>query len=106
MNAGAVEGEKEWEHTLVCILINIAGLAGLVAIQFIVLFSTGQAMWHANRSWVNICLIIPFIPMMIFGTIILRRMYKKTGTIYLGAFTMAFVATLLTVANANTIMRI
>lgn len=106
VNAGAVEGEKEWEHTLVCILINIAGLAGLVAIQFIVLFSTGQAMWHANRSWVNICLIIPFIPMMIFGTIILRRMYKKTGTIYLGAFTMAFVATLLTVANANTIMRI
>lgn len=106
VNAGAVEGEKEWKHTLMCTLINIAGLVGLVAIQFIVLFSTGQAMWHANRSWVNICLIIPFIPMMIFGTIIIRRMYKKTGTIYLGAFTMAFVATLLTVANANTIMRI
>lgn len=106
MNAGAVEGQKEWKHTLLCVIVNIAGLAGLVAIQFIVLFTTGHAMWYENREWVNICLIIPFIPMMIFGTVILRRLYKKTGTIYLGAFLMAFVSALITIANANTIMRL
>ncbi|MFR3823268.1 MAG: hypothetical protein ACLTZG_18000 [Hungatella hathewayi] len=106
VNAGAVEGQKDWKHTLLCVIVNITGLVGLVAIQFIVLFSTGHAMWYENRSWVNICLIIPFIPMMIFGTVILRRLYKKTGTIYLGAFLMAFVSALITVANANTIMRL
>lgn len=106
VNAGAVEGQKEWKHTLLCVIVNIAGLVGLVVIQFFVLFTTGHAMWYENREWVNICLIIPFIPMMIFGTVILRRTYKKTGTIYLGAFLMAFVSALITIANANTIMRL
>lgn len=106
MNACSVENQKEWKYTLLCVIVNIAGLVGLVAIQFVVLFTTGHGMWYKNREWVNICLIIPFIPMMIFGTLILRRTYKKTGTIYLGAFLMAFVSTLITVANANTIMRL
>ena len=81
-------------------------MVALVVIQFAVLFSTGVAMWYANRAWVNICLIIPFIPMMIVGTVLLRKCFKKTGTIYFGAFLMALVSTLIMVANANTILRI
>ena len=86
--------------------MNVIGLVALVVIQFAVLFSTGVAMWYANRAWVNICLIIPFIPMMIVGTVLLRKCFKKTGTIYFGAFLMALVSTLIMVANANTILRI
>lgn len=107
VNASArMECKKEWHNTALCVAVNIIGLLGLIAVQFAVLFSTGVAMWHANRSWVNICLIIPFVPMMLVGTIILRKAYKKTGTIYFGAFLMALVATIIMVANANTIMRI
>ena len=89
-----------------CVAVNTIGLIGLVAIQFIVLFTTGQAAWYANRSWVNICLIIPFIPMMAIGTVVLRKAYKKTGTIYYGAFLMAFVSTLVSISTANAILRI
>ena len=107
VNASArTETKKEWQNTALCVAVNVAGLLGLIAIQFAVLFSTGVAMWNANRSWVNICLIIPFIPMMIAGTVIVRKSFKHTGTIYFGAFLMALVSTLIMVANANTILRL
>lgn len=107
VNANArTECKKEWHNTALCVAVNVIGLVGLVIVQFAVLFTTGTAMWYANRAWVNICLIIPFIPMMIVGTIILRKAFKHTGTIYFGAFLMALVSTLIMVANANTILRI
>ncbi len=107
VNASArTETKKEWQNTALCVAVNVAGLLGLIAIQFAVLFSTGVAMWNANRSWVNICLIIPFVPMMIAGTVIVRKSFKHTGTIYFGAFLMALVSTLIMVANANTILRL
>ena len=107
VNASArTECKKEWHNTALCVVVNVIGLVALVVIQFAVLFSTGVAMWYANRAWVNICLIIPFIPMMIVGTVLLRKCFKKTGTIYFGAFLMALVSTLIMVANANTILRI
>lgn len=107
VNANArTECKKEWHNTALCVAVNVIGLVGLVIVQFAVLFTTGTAMWYANRAWVNICLIIPFIPMMIIGTIILRKAFKHTGTIYFGAFLMALVSTLIMVANANTILRI
>ncbi len=102
--AGRVEAKKEWMNTALCVFINVIGLVALVAIQFIVLFSTGVAAWYANRAWVNICLVIPFIPMMFIGTIILRKAYRHTGTIYFGAFLMALISTIIMVANANTIL--
>ena len=101
-----IETKKPWHNTAMCVAVNTIGLIGLVAIQFIVLFTTGQAAWYANRSWVNICLIIPFIPMMAIGTVVLRKAYKKTGTIYYGAFLMAFVSTLVSISTANAILRI
>lgn len=107
VNASArTESKKEWHNTAMCVAVNVIGLIGLIAVQFFVLFTTGVAMWHQNRAWVNICLIIPFVPMMIIGTIILRKAYKKTGTIYFGGFLMALVSTLIMVANANTILRV
>lgn len=101
-----VKMKKEWHNTAMCVVVNTIGLIGLVAVQFIVLFSTGVAAWYENRSWVNICLVIPFIPMMAIGTVVCRKAYKKTGTIYLGAFIMAFVSTLVSISTANAILRI
>ena len=105
VNAGGrVATDKKWKNTALCVFINVIGLIALVAIQFIVLFSTGVAAWYQNRAWVNICLVIPFIPMMFIGTIILRKAFRKTGTIYFGAFLMAIISTIIMVANANTIL--
>ena len=96
--------KRPWTNTAMCIAVNTLGLIGLVAIQFIVLFSTGVAAWYMNRAWVNICLIIPFIPMMAIDTVVLRKAYERTGTIWLGGFLMAFVSTLVSVSTANAIL--
>ncbi len=105
VNASAkFETKKPWHNTALCIFVNIIGLVAVVAIQFIVLFSTGTPMWHLNRAWVNVCLIIPFIPMMAIGTVVLRKAYNNTGSIYLGGFIMAFVSTIVTVSTATTIL--
>lgn len=101
-----IQTKKEWQNTAMCVAVNTLGLIGVTAIQFFVLFTTGQAAWYANRAWVNICLIIPFIPMMALGTIILRKAYRKTGNIYYGGFLMAFISTLVSISTANTILRI
>ena len=85
-------------------VVNTIGLIGLVTLQFFVLFTTGLAAFYTNRAWVNICLVIPFIPMMAIGTVVLRKAYQRTGTIYLGAFIMAFVSTIVSVSTANTIL--
>lgn len=98
------EAKHPWTNTALCVGVNTLGLIGLVAIQFFVLFTTGVAAWYANRSWVNICLIIPFIPMMAIGTVVLRKAYQRTGTIWLGGFLMAFVSTLVSVSTANAIL--
>lgn len=87
-----------------CVVVNTIGLIGLCAVQFFVLFTTGVAAFYVNRAWVNICLIIPFIPMMAIGTVVLRKAYQRTGTIYLGAFLMAFISTLVSVSTANAIL--
>ena len=99
-----IQVKRPWTNTAMCVLVNTIGLIGVVVIQFAVLFSTGLAAWYANRAWVNVCLIIPFIPMMAIGTVILRKAYERTGTIYLGAFIMAFVSTLVSVSTANAIL--
>ena len=35
---------------------------------------------------------------------VLRKAYQRTGTIYLGAFLMAFISTLVSVSTANAIL--
>lgn len=99
-----IQTKKEWHNTAMCVGVNTLGLIVLIAIQFIVLFNTGVAAWYANRAWVNICLVIPFVPMMAIGTVVLRKAYKQTGNIYLGALIMAFVSTLVSISTANTIL--
>ncbi|PWL85789.1 MAG: hypothetical protein DBY17_07330 [Oscillospiraceae bacterium] len=99
-----VQTKKPWVNTAMCVVVNTIGLIGLCAVQFFVLFTTGVAAFYVNRAWVNICLIIPFIPMMAIGTVVLRKAYQRTGTIYLGAFLMAFISTLVSVSTANAIL--
>ena len=99
-----VQAKKPWMNTAMCVLVNTIGLIGLVAVQFYVLFTTGVAAFYVNRAWVNICLIIPFIPMMAIGTVVLRKCYQRTGNIYLGGFIMAFVSTLVSISTANAIL--
>ena len=90
-----VEGMPSWLVTLISCISNIAGIAALIIIQYSVLISSGVFTFNSMRI-VNLFPLIFLIPI---GTIITRRFYKETGSIYAGSFTISMLYTMMTVAN-------
>lgn len=101
--ANRVEGQSEAVNIFYCIFANVAGLIAMIAIQYYVLLSTGEAIWHPNLSWINILLLIPMVPILAIAAIYSRKMFNQTGSVYLGSFVNAILMTLITVANTTTI---
>lgn len=98
-----VEGQKEGRNLLYCILGNIVGPIAVIFIQYAVLISRGEALWHPNLSWINILLLIPFVPILSIAAVYSRKLFNKTGNIWLASFVNAVLITLITVANTTTI---
>ena len=90
-----VEGIPSWLVTLISCVSNIAGIATLIIIQYATLISSGVFTFNSMRI-VNLFPLIFLIPI---GTIISRRFYKETGSIYTGSFAIAMLYTMMTVAN-------
>ena len=90
-----VEGMPSWLVTLLSCVSNIAGIAALIIIQYATLISSGVFTFNSMRI-VNLFPLIFLIPI---GTIVTRRFYKETGSIYAGSFTIAMLYTMMTVAN-------
>ena len=93
-----MEGRPQWLGTLLTCISNIAGIGTLIFIQYAVLISQGVLTYNSMRI-VNLFPLLVLIPA---ATIISRRFYKKTGSIYLGAMVMSMLYTLMTVANTMT----
>ena len=94
-----VEGMPRWLVTLLSCFGNIAGIGTLIFIQYSNLISRGVLTYNSMRI-VNLFPLIFLIPL---ATIISRKLFRKTGSIYLGAFIMSMLYTMMTVAN--TMMR-
>ena len=94
-----VEGMPRWLVTLLSCFGNIAGIGTLIFIQYSNLISRGVLTYNSMRI-VNLFPLIFLIPL---ATIISRKFFRKTGGIYLGAFIMSMLYTMMTVAN--TMMR-
>ena len=90
-----VEGMPSWLVTLLSCVSNIAGIAALIIIQYATLISSGVFTFNSMRI-VNLFPLIFLIPI---GTIVTRRFYKETGSIYAGSFAIAMLYTMMTVAN-------
>jgi hypothetical protein len=95
-NCGScVEGRKEWLNILICSAANIIGICALQIIQYVTLFSKGTMPFNAMRT-LNVWTLIPIL---VIATIIARSMYKRTGTIYLGALINTALFSIIPVAN-------
>lgn len=95
-----IEGQKY--NLLINIAGNVLGAAIVCSFAYIYLFSVGSyfAPWAEYRDGI-ICL-IPYTVLTAFATIISRKSFEKTGTIWTGTFVNAFIITLVQVNNTST----
>lgn len=90
-----VEGRPEWLTLLLSCISNIAGIVVLIVIQYYGIIANGEFTFNSMRI-VNLFPLVFLIPV---GTIISRRFFKETGNIYSGSLVIAFLYTMVTVAN-------
>ena len=90
-----VEGRPEWRTLLLSCVSNILGIAVLIFIQYHGIIANGVFTFNSMRI-VNLFPLIFLIPI---GTIVSRKFFKETGTIYTGSLVIAFLYTMMTVAN-------
>lgn len=84
---------------------HVVFLDPLVAIilQYAVMFSRGEALWHPNLSWIDILLLIPMVPLLSIAAMYSRKLFEKTGNIYLASFLTTPLIVLITTANTTSI---
>ena len=90
-----LEGMNDWMVTLISCISNIAGISLLIFIQYNGIISNGTFIFNSMRI-VNLFPLVVLIPL---GTIITRKFFKETGTIYTGSFIIAMLYTMMTCAN-------
>lgn len=90
-----VEGRPEWLTLLLSCISNILGIVVLIFIQYYGIIANGTFTFNSMRI-VNLFPLVVLIPV---GTLISRRFFKETGNVYAGSFTVAFLYTMMTVAN-------
>jgi hypothetical protein len=92
-----IEGRAPWKVTMLSCFANIAGIAVLIFIQYYGIVTKGAFAYNSMRI-VNLFPLMVLIPI---ATIITQRYFKETGKIYLGAFTVAMLYTMMTVSNTS-----
>ena len=90
-----IEGRPMWVTMVLSCLGNILGICALIFIQYYGIITKGTFAFNSMRI-VNLFPLVVLIPL---GTIISRRFFKETGKIYTGSLVIAFLYTLMTVAN-------
>ena len=90
-----VSNLPEWASILINALFNVAGVVGVIWVNYAKFMATG---WTPIQM---LCLIVIFPLVVILPTItvISRILYKKTGNIWYGAFVNTMIVTMMTVVN-------
>lgn len=87
----------EWATIAINAFFNVAGICLVMGIQYGTFKSTG-VLWQSGMA-LGYIVLFPIVPILITAAIITRVLYKKTGTVWLGAFINALLFTIMTVAN-------
>lgn len=90
-----VEGRAEWKTLVLSCIGNILGICVIIFIQYYGIIANGVFTFNSMRI-VNLFPLVVLIPV---GSIVSRKFYKETGTIYTGALIIAFLYCMMTVAN-------
>ncbi len=102
-----VRGEKDWVNVVLMIVAMAGGLIILTLIDYITFFTTGRKLWMyvpypagANMTSALAGVLVwgveLFFPI---SAVFAYTIYKKTGSIWLGGFINALIATLFAISN-------
>lgn len=92
-----VEGMKDWQVTLISCIGNVISIVILLTLQFVIYFNTTPHTFPFNAMRTHN--MYPFVVLVPIATIITRKFYKKTGSIYAGSFTIALFYTMLQITQ-------
>ena len=93
-----IDSLKEWQSTAITCAGNVLGILVMILIEYGTLNSKGAFVWNPMRVY-NLFPLVVLIPV---ASIISRKLYKKTGNIYLGGILMGLLYTIMTCANTMT----
>ncbi|OHE42513.1 MAG: hypothetical protein A2Y16_00025 [Tenericutes bacterium GWF2_57_13] len=89
---------SEFKSTLVACLANSVGLLLILAIQYVVYFSTGTVHW--TDEWLYVNIIFGLLPMMFILPIFNRFFFNRSGSVYAGAMISCFIFIMMTLNNS------
>lgn len=84
-----VDGMNEKKNLLICAFANIIGATLLWAIQYGSLIFTGVVVWQ--KEWIDVLVIAFCIWQLFLAPFLLRKFFKKTGKVWLGALVVSAV---------------
>ena len=97
----AKEGYNEVTTTIIAALANSIGLAFILLINYVCFFTTGSPfytyMGAGNEVWLYVNMVFGLVVMMFLLPIFNRIMYKKTGSIWVGAIVFCFIFVMMTI---------
>jgi len=92
-----VEGMADWKVTVISCVGNVISIVILLVLQFVIYFNTNPHAFPFNAMRTHN--MYPFVIMVPIATIITRKFYKKTGSIYPGSFAVALLYTMIQITN-------
>ena len=98
----AKEGYSETATTIIAALANSIGLVFILIINYVCFFTTGipfyTYMGGSNEVWLFINMVFGLVVMMFLLPIFNRIVYKKTGSVWVGAIVFCFIFVMMTVS--------
>lgn len=86
-----------WGTIAINAFFNVFGIMLVMIIQYATFKSTG-VLWQSDMA-LGYIVLFPIVPVLIFATIISRKLYEKTGNVYLGSLINAMLFTMITVSG-------
>ncbi len=92
-----VRNLPEWATIAINAVFNIFGILLVILIQYGT-FRTSGVLWESDMA-LGYIVLFPIIPVLVIATIFSRRLYERTGNVWLGVVVNTLLFTIITVAN-------
>jgi hypothetical protein len=90
-----IDSLKDWQSVALTCVGNVLGILVMILVEYGTLIFQGAFVWNPMRIF-NLFPLVVLIPA---ATIVSRKLYRKTGSIYLGGILIGILYTVMTVAN-------
>lgn len=92
-----VRNLPEWATIAINAVFNVIGIFLVIMIQYGTFRTTG-VLWQSDMA-LGYIVLFPIIPVLVIATILSRRLYERTGNVWLGVIVNTLLFTIITVAN-------